>query len=124
MKLVKALTALKMARSGAEANRMVKEGSVWVGGCAPPCNARKCCGDHAKLHEGQPCPLPVSMQYKCNCDGWRKATNPTEDVQPGVVVRVKDGSNRLLVREGATGANGTVYDQVSGIGWVPEEIVD
>lgn len=118
MKLVKALTALKMARSGSEANRMVKEGSVWVGGCTPPCNARRCCGDHARLHEGQPCPLPVSLQYKCNCDGWHKATNPTEDLEPGTVVRVKDGSWRLLVR--AVKSTGTVFDQVPGIGWVPE----
>jgi hypothetical protein len=59
--------------------------------------------------------------YKCVCNGWKKATNPTEDLEAGTVVRVKDGSWRLLVREGATGSTGTVYDQVPGIGWVPEE---
>ena len=102
MKLVKALTALKMARSGSEANRMVKEGSVLVGGCIPPCNGR----------------LPP---YKCTCGGWRKASNPAENIDAGTVLRVKDGSWRLLVREGSVKATGTVYDQLPGIGWVPEE---
>jgi hypothetical protein len=122
MKIVKALTALKMARSGSEATRMVKEGSVWVGGCTPPCNPRRCCGDHARLHPGQLCPLPIFLQYKCHCNGWRKANNPTEDVPAGTVLRVKDGSLRLLVRDGAVKSSGTVYDSIQGIGWVPEEV--
>ena len=36
MKVVKALVELGMARSGAEAQRMVKEGMVWAGGCIHP----------------------------------------------------------------------------------------
>jgi hypothetical protein len=53
--------------------------------------------------------------YTCNCGGWKKITNPAEDIAPGVVVRIGDGSWRLLTREGITG-----FEQVPGIGWVPE----
>jgi hypothetical protein len=98
MKLVKALTELKMARSGAEANRLVKQGSVWIGGCTPPCNARV-------------------FPFKCTCNGWHKATSPTEDVPVGQVIRIKDGSWRLLTRmDGSQG-----FDQVPGINRVPNE---
>ena len=97
MKLVKALKTLGMARTGSEANRMVKEGSILVGGCIPPCNAR----------------MPP---YKCVCDGWRKATNPVEEIPAGTVLRVRDGRWRLL-----TGDVPNKFDQVPGIGWVPEE---
>jgi hypothetical protein len=99
MKIVKALVSLKMARSGSEANRMVKNGSVIAGGCIDPCNGR----------------MPP---YKCTCGGWRKITNPTEEIPSGYVIRIKDGSWRLLVREGAVKSTGTVYDQVPGIGSV------
>lgn len=98
MKLVKALVLLDMARSGAEANRLVKQGSVWFGGCIPPCNARV-------------------FPYKCTCDGWKKSTNPIEEVSAGQVIRIKDGSWRLLNRiDGQQG-----FDQVVGIGRVPDE---
>jgi hypothetical protein len=99
MKLVKALVSLNMARSNAEANRLVKQGSVWIGGCIPPCNARM-------------------APYKCTCNGWHKSTNPTEEVSPGIVIRIKDGSWRLLARE--DGRNG--FDQIPGIGRVPEPL--
>lgn len=98
MKLVKALTALGIARSGAEANRFVRQGAIWVGGCIPPCNARM-------------------FPFKCVCGGWRKATDPIENIPAGVVVRLKDGNWRLMPREGTS-----AFDQVPGIGWVPEDL--
>ena len=98
MKLVKALTTLKIARSGSEANRFIKQGAIWIGGCIPPCNGRM-------------------SPYKCTCGGWRKANNPIEDVPAGQVVRLKDGNWRLMTRlDGGSG-----FDQVPGIGWVPED---
>ena len=97
MRLAKALVLLKMARSGAEANRLVKQGSVLVGGCIPPCNAR-------------------IVPFKCNCCGWQKITNPIEEISADTVLRIKDGSWRLLLRE--DGKQG--FDQVIGIGRIPE----
>ena|ERR1035441_3309519 len=96
MKLVKALVLLNMARSGAEANRLVKQGSIWFGGCIPPCNKR--------IHP-----------FVCTCGGWKKTTNPTEEINAGQVIRIKDGSIRLLTRE--DGKQG--FDQLVGIGRVP-----
>ena len=97
MKLAKALVELKMARSGAEAQRLVKQGAVLVGGCIPPCNARL-------------------APYVCTCNGWKKITNPVEDIAPGTVVRIGTGTWRLLQRDGKQG-----FDAVPGIGWVPEK---
>jgi predicted rRNA methylase YqxC with S4 and FtsJ domains len=98
MKLAKALTALKIARSGSEAQRLIKQGAVLVGGCIPPCNGR----------------MPP---YKCTCNGWRKVTSPTEDIPAGQVVRISDGNWRLMNRLDNTSG----FDQVPGIGWVPED---
>ena len=95
MKIVKALVLLKMARSGAETNRLVKQGSVWFGGCIAPCNAR-------------------IFPFKCTCNGWKKTINPIEEVHLGQVLRVRDGSWRLLTCE--DGKQG--FDQVIGIGKV------
>jgi hypothetical protein len=114
MKLSKALTETGMARSGAEAQRLVKQGAVLVGGCIPPCNMRRCCGDNEESHLGEPCPLPVSMQFKCTCENWRKVTNPIEEIDSGEVMRIGDGGWRLLKREGVTG-----FDQVPGIARFP-----
>jgi len=99
MRLVKALVLLKIARSGAEANRLVKQGSVWFGGCIEPCNGRL-------------------SPYKCTCDGWKKSTNPTVEVFAGQVIRIKDGSWRLVQRE--DGQKG--FDQLPGIGRVPSAV--
>jgi hypothetical protein len=101
MKLIKALIHAHMARSGAEANRMVKQNSVWVGGCIEPCNKRV-------------------APYVCTCGNWKKVTNPVEDIPAGTVIRVKDGNWRLLTRE--DGRQG--FDQVAGIARVPSIIND
>jgi hypothetical protein len=101
MKLAKALIELEMARSGAEAQRLVKQGCVWVGGCIPPCNAR----------------LPP---FKCTCNGWRKVLNPVEDVPEGQVLRIGDGSWRLLPSSDPN----RKFDQVRGIGRIPDAEVE
>ena len=98
MRLVKALTALRIARSGSEAQRFIKQGAIWVGGWIPPCNGR----------------MPP---YKCTCGGWRKVTNPTEDIPAGQVVRLSEGNWRLM--NSLDGSSS--FDQVPGIGWVPED---
>lgn len=98
MKLAKALVAMGMARSGAEAQRLVKQRAVKIGGCIPPCNMR----------------LPP---YECSCNGWSIEINPAKDVPAGVVLRIGSGDYRLLKREGQQG-----FDVVPGIGWVPADI--
>jgi predicted rRNA methylase YqxC with S4 and FtsJ domains len=97
MRLAKVLTTLKMAQSGSEAQRLIKQGAVLVGGCIPPCNGR----------------MPP---YKCVCDGWKKITNPGEDVAAGQVVRIGDGNYRMIKRLDGTAG----YDMFIGIGCVPE----
>lgn len=89
-----------MARSGAEANRLVKQGAVWIGGCIAPCNKRE-------------------FPFVCTCNGWHKSTNPIEDVPSGQVIRIGNGmgENRLLVAEGRVG-----FDQLMGIGRIPIEL--
>lgn len=69
MNLIIAMTTFGLARSNAEAHRLIKQGAVSVGGCIFPCNKRQ-------------------FPYKCTCDGWHKATNPKEDVTSGKVIRV------------------------------------
>lgn len=95
MKLAKALVALNMARTGGEAQRLVKQGSILVGGCIPPCNAR--------LHP-----------YTCNCGGWRKVTNPTEEIKPDEVIRIGSGNWRFVKDD-------KKFDQLPGIGWCPAQ---
>lgn len=87
-----------MARSGGEAQRLVQQGGVWVGGCIPPCNARM-------------------SPFKCTCNGWHKSLNPTENISAGTVLRLGDGSWRLLIRKGSS-----AFDQLCGIGHVPVDI--
>jgi hypothetical protein len=97
MRLAKVLTTLRMAQSGSEAQRLIKQGAVYVGGCIPPCNGRM-------------------LPYKCVCDGWKKITNPGEDIAEGVVVRIGDGNYRMVKKlDGTTG-----FEMFIGIGWVPE----
>ena len=100
MKVVKALVELGMARSGAEAQRMVKEGMVWAGGCITPCNPRR------------------APYTRCTCNGWHRAKLPTEDIPEITVLRVKDGNYRFMKRmDGQSG-----IDVVKGIGRVPLEV--
>ena len=95
MRLAKAVTSLNMARSGAEANRLIKQGSILVGGCITLCNAR-------------------IEPFKCTCNGWKKITNPVEEIDDGTVIRIKDGSWRVLPKDGKPG-----FDQLPGIGRIP-----
>jgi hypothetical protein len=96
MKLAKALVETGMARSGAEAQRLVKQGAIIVGGCISPCNPRK------------------APYNPCTCGGWRKITNPAEEVKGGEVMRIGCGNWRLLKKEGSQG-----FDQVQGIAYAP-----
>jgi len=98
MKLVKALVWLDMARSGAEAQRLVKQGAVWIGaGCTPECEFRR-------------------VSFRCTCGGQRKATNPVEDLEDGTLFRVGDGNYRML-KPRMDGKDG--FDCVPGCGYVP-----
>lgn len=98
MKLDKAILELELdlARSRGEAQRLIKQGSIMVGGCISPCNKRL-------------------FPFTCSCGGWRKITNPAEEIAGGEVIRIKDGSWRLLA-----GDHGKM-DQLPGIGWVPAD---
>jgi predicted rRNA methylase YqxC with S4 and FtsJ domains len=94
MRLAKILVAEKMARSGSEANRLILQGAVYVGGCEPDCEL---------LDTG-----------KCSCDGWKKVTSPIEEIESGVAVKVGSGMWRLMNK-----IDGTGWDQVKGIGRAP-----
>lgn len=94
VRLGKVLTETKLARSGSEATRLIKQGAVSVGGCKPDC---------AFLDTG-----------KCTCDGWTKVLNPVLEIEVGLAVRVGDGRWRLMNK-----LEGTGWDQVKGIARVP-----
>ena len=68
-----------LARSGTEANRLIKQG-VYVGGCTKDCG--------------------FFTSGKCDCGGWKKVTNPLEEIEKGLVVKVGNGNWRLMNREG------------------------
>jgi predicted rRNA methylase YqxC with S4 and FtsJ domains len=95
MRLGKVLTETKLARSGSEATRLIKQGAVSVGGCKPNCEF---------LETG-----------KCTCDGWTKVLNPVAEIEVGLAVKVGDGNWRLMNR-----LDGAGWDQVKGIATVPE----
>lgn len=98
MKITKALIWLNMARSVAEAQRFIKQGAVWIGtGCKPECEFRR-------------------VSCRCTCGGQRKATNPTEDLEDGIFLRVGDGNYRLM-KPRMDGKDG--FDQLAGCGFVP-----
>lgn len=91
MKISKLLVVTGLARTGGEANRLVKQGAVQVGGCDPDCSF---------FNTG-----------RCACGGWEKVVNPVEDVQSGMAVKVGTGMWRLLPRiDGQQG-----FDQVPGV---------
>ena len=99
MKLIKALVALNMARSNAEANRLVKQNAVWVGNCKEGCSLRH-------------------TSFTCNCGGWHKAFTPTEDIPVGGCLRIKEGNIRLMTRE--NGNQG--FDQLQGSGRITVDL--
>lgn len=91
MKLTKLLTESGLARTGGEANRLVKQGAVQVGGCDPSCSFFK--------------------TGKCSCGGWVKVTDPTEEITEGFAVKVGTGMWRTLPRiDGEKG-----FDQIRGV---------
>jgi S4 domain len=96
MKLAKILVAEKMVRSGSEANRMILQGAVYVGGCAEDCD--------------------FFTTGKCSCGGWNKVTSPTAEIAPGLAVKIGTGHWRLMNR-----LEGTGWDQVKGIGRAPAD---
>jgi hypothetical protein len=94
MRIGKVLTETQLARSGSEATRLIKQGAISVGGCDPDCE--------------------FFTTGKCSCGGWRKVTNPVEEVEAGLAVKVGDGRWRLMNK-----LEGTGWDQVNGIARVP-----
>jgi hypothetical protein len=97
MRLNKVLTLHKLARTGKEAERLIKQGAVWVGGCKPGCS--------------------WFTDWVCNCNEWTKVVDPFDDVAFGAVVKVKDGNWRCIPRiDGTQG-----FDQLPGICRVGEK---
>ena len=95
MRITKALTGLKLVRSNSEAYRLVKQGAVRAGGCTPECDF---------INTGV-----------CHCGGWRRITDPKDEVRSGEVVKIGKGAWRLLP---PMDDQGSMY--VRGIGRVPE----
>jgi hypothetical protein len=96
MRIGKALTVAKLARSGAEAARLVKQGAISIGGCKPECSFFDTGG--------------------CDCGGWEKVTDPLREIEAGVCIKVGKGFYRLVNR-----LDGAGWDQVNGIGRVPQD---
>ena len=92
MKLYKILVAEKLVRSRTEGERLIRQGAVSVGGCAPGC--------------------PFFTTGACTCDGWQKVTNPVEEIEVGLAVKVGTGLWRVMPRID----NRAGVDLVNGIG--------
>lgn len=98
MRLTKVLTEMGLARTGGEANRLIKQGSVSIGGCYAGCS--------------------FISTGRCDCGGWEKATQPTQDIAPRTVVKIANGFYRTIPKiDGEKG-----FDQLPGVCRVPEEI--
>ncbi len=95
LKLAKAMTELSLARTGGEAQRLIKGGGVRVGYCSPECSFFK--------------------TGRCDCGGWRKVTNPVEEVASDLVIKVGDGFGRLVLKLDGT----TRYDWLWSVARVP-----
>src|SRR5579863_2504457 len=96
-RLYKILVEEKLVRSRTEAERLIRQGAVSVGGCDPECT--------------------FFTTGKCTCGGWRKVTKVTEEIEVGLAVKVGNGSWRVMNRiDGKQG-----YDLVNGIGRSREE---
>lgn len=91
-RLYKILVDERLVRSRTEAERLIRQGAVSVGGCDPDCS--------------------FFTTGKCTCNGWRKITKATEEIEVGFAVKVGTGFWRLMPRlDGNPG-----YDMVNGIG--------
>lgn len=87
-----------LARSRAEAQRLVRQGAVSIGGCKEDCTF---------FNTG-----------KCTCGGWEKIEKPNHDVPEGWCIRVGNGFYRTVKRiDGRPGV-----DQLKGVCHVREEI--
>lgn len=92
MRLYEILVEEKLVRSRTEAERMIRQGAIWVGGCDPDCD--------------------FFTTGKCTCKGWQKITKATEEIAVGLAIKVGSGNWRVMPRlDGQPG-----YDQVKGIG--------
>lgn len=91
MRLYEILVEEKLVRSRTEAERMIRQGAVSVGGCAPDCS--------------------FFTTGRCTCNGWRKVTKATEEIEVGLAVKVGKGFWRAMTRLDAPG-----FDLVNGIG--------
>ena len=94
MRLSKILTEIKLARSGSEAVRIIRQGAVSVGGCSSDCE--------------------FFIKGNCSCLGWRKVTDPLQEIESGIAIKVGSGLWRLMNR-----IEGSGWDQVNGIGRAP-----
>ena len=94
---MKILVVTKLARSGSEANRLIKQGAIHVGGCKPDCT--------------------FFTTGKCTCGGWEKINNPAADIQSGLCVKVGNGLYRSVKR--IDGRDGV--DQLKGVAHVPPD---
>jgi hypothetical protein len=94
--LYKILVEEKLVRSRTEAERLIRQGAVSVGGCDPECT--------------------FFATGKCTCGGWRKVTKATEEIEIGLAVKVSNGFWRVMNR-----VDGPGYDLVNGIGRSREE---
>jgi S4 domain len=95
-RLYKILVEEKLVRSRTEAERLIRQGAVSVGGCDPECT--------------------FFTTGKCTCGGWRKVTKVTEEIEVGLAVKVSSGLWRVMNR-----LDGPGYDLVNGIGRSREE---
>lgn len=95
-RLYKILVEEKLVRSRTEAERLIRQGAVSVGGCDPECT--------------------FFTTGKCTCGGWRKVTKVTEEIEVGLAVKVSNGLWRVMNR-----LDGPGYDLVNGIGRSREE---
>lgn len=77
-RLYKILVEEKLVRSRTEAERIIKQGAVSVGGCAPDCL--------------------FFTTGKCSCHGWRKVTKATEEIEIGLAVKIGHGNWRVMTR--------------------------
>lgn len=86
MRVDQLMLASGMVLSRSEAQRLIKGGAVFMGGCVGPCNARRF-----------QCPSFAGN----NCDLWLRVTDPTTEAIPGEVIRIGRGNYRLVQIQGS-----------------------